>query len=104
FARYFLAVVPLPMSETMVAVLALAVLTGINCANLRAGNKTQSLFMVLKVIAIVGIIGCGVAIMAHGTGSDSMSGTMPAHPYRALAAAFTPVMFAYGMANRELCS
>ena len=96
FARYFLAVVPLPVSETTIAVLALALLTGINCANLRAGNKTQSLFMVLKVIAIVAIIGCGVAIMAHGTGSDTMKGTVPPHPWRALAAAFTPVMFAYG--------
>ena len=96
FARYFLAVVPMPLSETTVAVLALALLTGINCANLRAGNRTQSLFMVLKVVAIVAIIGCGVAIMAHGNGSDTMSGTMPGRPWRALAAAFTPVMFAYG--------
>ncbi|MEO7103592.1 MAG: amino acid permease [Gemmatimonadaceae bacterium] len=96
FARYFLAVVPLHASETTVAVLALAVLTGINCANLKAGNRTQSLFMVLKVIALVAIIGCGVAIMAHGSGSTTMAGTMPEHPWRALAAAFTPVMFAYG--------
>jgi APA family basic amino acid/polyamine antiporter len=96
FARYFLAVVPLHLSETAVAVLALALLTGINCANLKAGNRTQSLFMVLKVVALVGIIGCGVAIMAHGTGSETMSGTMPQRPWRALAAAFTPVMFAYG--------
>ncbi|MFI5239886.1 MAG: amino acid permease, partial [Gemmatimonadales bacterium] len=96
FARYFLAVVPLKLSETTVAVLALALLTGINCANLKAGNRTQSLFMVLKVIALVAIIGCGIAIMTHGTGSTTMTGTMPEHPWRALAAAFTPVMFAYG--------
>lgn len=96
FARYFLAVVPLHVSETTVAVLALALLTGINCANLKAGNKTQSIFMVIKVVALVAIIGCGVAIMAHGTGSTTMAGTMPEHPWRALAAAFTPVMFAYG--------
>ena len=96
FARYFLAVVPLKLSETTVAVLALALLTGINCANLKAGNRTQSLFMVLKVIALVAIIGCGIAIMSHGTGSTTMTGTMPEHPWRALAAAFTPVMFAYG--------
>ncbi|MEO7041992.1 MAG: amino acid permease [Gemmatimonadaceae bacterium] len=96
FARYFLAVVPLHLSETTVAVLALALLTGINCANLKAGNRTQSLFMVLKVVALVAIIGCGVAIMAHGSGSKTMEGTPPEHPWRALAAAFTPVMFAYG--------
>lgn len=96
FARYFLAVVPLRLSETTVAIFALALLTGINCANLRAGNRTQSLFMVLKVIAIVGIIGCGVAIMAHGDGSPAMRGAAPANPWGAIAAAFTPVMFAYG--------
>lgn len=96
FARYFLVVVPVHLSETTVAILALALLTGINCANLRAGNKTQSLFMVLKVVAIVAIIGCGIAIVAHGNGSDTMKGTMPERPWRALAAAFTPVMFAYG--------
>jgi APA family basic amino acid/polyamine antiporter len=96
FARYFLAVVPLHLSETTVAVLALAILTGINCANLKAGNKTQSVFMVLKVIALVAIIGCGVAIMARGTGSTTMAGTISENPWRALAAAFTPVMFAYG--------
>jgi APA family basic amino acid/polyamine antiporter len=96
FARYFLAVVPLRLSETTVAVLALALLTGINCANLKAGNRTQSLFMVLKVVAIVGIIGCGVAIMLQGAASDTMAGTMPDRPWRGMAAAFTPVMFAYG--------
>lgn len=96
FARYFLALVPLPLSESMVAVLALAVLTAINCANFRAGNLAQSLFMVLKIIAIVGVIGCGVAILARGGGSANMRGTMPEHAWAALAAALTPVMFAYG--------
>ena len=96
FARYFLAVVPLPLSETVVAVMALAILTGINCANLKAGNRTQSLFMVLKVVAIVAIIGCGVAIMVRGTGSTEMRGAVSVSPWRGIAAAFTPVMFAYG--------
>ncbi|HEV2643469.1 MAG TPA: amino acid permease [Candidatus Elarobacter sp.] len=96
FARYFLALVPLPLSESMVAVLALAVLTAINCVNFRAGNFAQSLFMVLKIVAIVGVIGCGVFILTRGTGSPDMRGTMPAHPWAAMGAALTPVMFAYG--------
>ena len=37
FARYFLALVPLPALGLVVATLALAILTAINCANLRAG-------------------------------------------------------------------
>lgn len=97
FARYFLAVVPVPLSDSMVAVLALALLTGINCANLRAGNMAQSFFMVLKIAAIVSLIGCGVVILARGTGNvTGMAGVTPVHPWIALGAALTPVMFAYG--------
>ncbi len=97
FARYFLAVVPLPLSESAVAVLALALLTGINCANLRAGNMAQSLFMVLKIAAIVSLIGCGIVVLARGPGStNSMTGSVAQHPWIALGAALTPVMFAYG--------
>ena len=77
FARYFLAVVPLHVSETTVAVLALALLTGINCANLRAGNKTQSVFMVLKVIAIVAIIGCCARAAWHACRMFEWSSPFP---------------------------
>ncbi|MDQ6737834.1 MAG: amino acid permease, partial [Gemmatimonadota bacterium] len=38
----------------------------------------------------------GVAIMARGTGSTEMRGTVSMSPWRGIAAAFTPVMFAYG--------
>jgi APA family basic amino acid/polyamine antiporter len=96
FARYFLALVPLPLSESTVAVLALALLTAINCVNFRAGNRAQSLFMVLKIVAIIGVIGCGVAILARGSASTEMRGVVPTHPWAALGAALTPVMFAYG--------
>lgn len=96
FARYFLAIVPLPLSETAVAVLGLALLTAINCANLRAGNMAQSLFMVLKIAAIVSIVGGGVAILARGRAWTTTAGVAPAHPWIAIGAALTPVMFAYG--------
>lgn len=100
FARYFLAVVPLPMSETSIAVLALATLTAINCANLRAGNAAQRIFMVLKIAAIGTIIGCGIVILGRG-GSGVPDAAMtsvqaPFKPWVAVAAALTPVMFAYG--------
>ncbi len=97
FARYFLAVVPLPMSETAVAVLALAILTGLNCASLRAGNLSQSTFMVLKIAAIVAVIGCGVMILTRGSpNAAAMRGHMPVNAWVAFGAALTPVMFAYG--------
>lgn len=97
FARYFLAVVPLPMSESTVAVLGLAILTGLNCANLQAGNVAQRTFMVLKIAAIVAIIGCGIVILARGGGGSTMSvASASGSRWLLVAGALTPVMFAYG--------
>ena len=73
FARYFLALVPLPVSDSVVATLALAILTAINCVNLRAGNLAQSTFMVLKIAAIVAIVGCGAVLLVRGDGARSRS-------------------------------
>ena len=43
FARYLGELVPLPLPEAAVAVLALAVLTAVNCLGVRAGSGVQSL-------------------------------------------------------------
>ncbi len=111
FARYFRGIVPMPVSDSVVAVVALALITGINCAGLRAGNTAQRTFMLLKIAAIVSIVGCGIVAFLHGgmrgpvgapplvlgtttggvAGTSSWSGGV-----YALLAALTPVMFAYG--------
>src|SRR4029079_12898111 len=66
FALYFLELVHVPLSDAMVAVLALASLTVINCLGVRAGSTVQSLLMVLKIVAILALIVCGLYPLARG--------------------------------------
>lgn len=101
FARYFLELTNLPVADWMVAVLALGSLTVINCLGVRAGGSVQSLLMVLKIIAILALILCGLFLV----GPQSRSGVAPGgfldRPVSfdlltAIGAAMVPVLFAYG--------
>ncbi len=109
FARYFLELTHLPIGEGLVAVLALAALTVINCLGVRAGGSVQSVLMVLKIAAIVALIGCGLYLLLPGTitpasqgvsvgGSqtDAAFGSGPFGFLTMIGAAMVPVLFAYG--------
>jgi APA family basic amino acid/polyamine antiporter len=101
FARYFLAIVPLGVPDRVVAVAAIAALTIVNCVGLRAGNAAQRTFMLLKIAAIFAVIMCGVVVLARGFGATTTLSPAPVPAsapsgWLALAAAITPVMFAYG--------
>jgi basic amino acid/polyamine antiporter, APA family len=99
FARYFLDLAPLPLSEGMVASAVLLLLVAINCLGVRAGGTVQSSLMVLKIVAIaVLVIGGWWFAPAHpGFVSPTLTET-PESPslLAAIGAAMTPVMFAYG--------
>src|SRR5256886_6099708 len=60
FARYFLELINLRVADKVVAALALAALTVINCFGVRAGSSVQSFLMVLKILAILALIACGL--------------------------------------------
>src|SRR5215470_1727807 len=62
FARYFVEQARLPVSEGVVATVALTVLTAINCFGVKAGSNVQSAFMVLKTLAIAGLVFCGLFV------------------------------------------
>ena len=109
FARYLSGLVPLPIPEPAIAVILLAALTLINIAGVRAGSTVQSGFMLLKILAIVAWIACGLALAATRGGPGIVSGgetiSPPAPPPTpplslALAALFgaamVPVLFSYG--------
>src|ERR1051325_6526493 len=106
FARYFLELIPVPFSDAMVAVIALASLTVINCLGVRAGSTVQSFLMVLKIIAILALIVGGLYLLApHSTPGAISSGTggtgavlsRPSFNFlSAIGAAMVPVLFAYG--------
>ncbi len=101
FARYFLELTGFPITDWMVAILALASLTVINCLGVRAGSSVQSSLMVLKIIAISALILCGLFL----AGPQSASAVAPAgfldrpvsfNLLTAIGAAMVPVLFAYG--------
>lgn len=104
FARYFLELSNLPAAEWVVAAVALASLTVINCLGVRAGGSVQTFLMVLKIIAIASLIVCGLWV--GGTPPASSAGpSVESHLLdrpvsfdliTAIGAAMVPVLFAYG--------
>jgi len=108
FARYFLELTNAPVPDWLVAVIALAGLTVINCIGVRAGSTVQSLLMVLKILAIVALISCGLYLILRQLGFLSGSGTggigvvvggfgLPSFGFLStIGAAMVPVLFAYG--------
>jgi APA family basic amino acid/polyamine antiporter len=110
FAKYLCAIAGTQSNDASAAVIAaivLALLTIINCFGVRAGSTTQNLFMILKLIAIVALVVCGLTISRStnsgevatptavaSLGSTSLPSTMPL--LFAFGAALIPVVFAYG--------
>lgn len=112
FAKYFTELTRLPGSDWAsagIASVVLALLTIINCLGVRAGASVQSALMVLKIIAIVALIACGLFIAGHGSGSPVINPAddwkpppeylSPASNWQlitAFGAALVPVLFSYG--------
>ena len=98
FARYLSELVRLPLPEALVAVLALAALTAVNCTGVRAGSDVQSLLMVLKTVAILGLVATG--LVAFGGERVTLRPVLDRPPsfelVAAIGASLVPVLFAYG--------
>jgi APA family basic amino acid/polyamine antiporter len=100
FARYFLELTNSPVADWMVAALALGTLTVINCLGVHAGSTLQSLLMVLKILAILTLILCGLFLIgpqstAGGT-KRFLDRPLSFDLLTAVGAAMVPVLFAYG--------
>lgn len=97
FARYFLELTQIPLGGNQIAALALATLTLINCLGVRAGGTVQSLLMVLKILAILALIVCGLLLAApqpQETARIDQPFSLSLLP--AIGAAMVPVLFSYG--------
>src|SRR5438552_3342268 len=95
FGRYFCELFGLSIPEQLVATLALAILTTVNCLGVRAGSNVQSALMLIKLVAIVLLIGVGCFGPVR-TNSAGVELPTDSGGFAGLARALSPVLFAYG--------
>jgi len=99
FARYFLELTHAPLSDSAVAMIALGVLTIVNCLGVRTGSTVQSVLMVLKILAIVALIGCGLFLVTAqpAPANTALLGQPVSFDLiTAVGVAMVPVLFAFG--------
>ena len=102
FAKYVCALKHTQTSDNLAALLAalaLAVLTIINCFGVRAGSTTQNLFMILKLIAIAALVLFGLSVTSappSALARSTSSAPTLWNSLTAFGAALIPVQFAYG--------
>ena len=97
FARYFLELTHMRASEPLIGILALALLTVINCAGVKVGSGVQSALMVMKIAAIFGLIWIGFQFIHTPSAiGRPLLDRPPSSSLLAFGAAMIPVLFAYG--------
>lgn len=101
FARYFLQLTSLEVADWLIAAIALAVLTVINCLGVRAGSSVQNLFMILKIVALLSLIICGLWLIAPSQTADTAGIAIVSLGFglgslTTIGAAMVPILFAYG--------
>src|SRR5437868_10906353 len=97
FASYFRALTGVAWNGSVIAAVVLFGLTGINCLGARAGSNVQSVFMLLRIAAIAGLVAFGFAL----GGGSLKSEPLPVPPFSfgvlaGIGSAMIPVAFAYG--------
>jgi len=92
FARYLIELTGMHAPEWLVGAAALGVLTVINCLGVKTGGRTQSMLMVMKIVAIAALVIAGLALTRpHATISTTETTSLAS-----FGAAMIPVLFAYG--------
>ena len=98
FARYFLELTGWPVSEKLIAVATITLLTGVNCLGVKAGSRVQSVLMLLKIGAIATLILAGLFLVRapYPTAHPVLDRAPSFDLLAALGAAMVPVLFAFG--------
>ena len=98
FARYFLELTNWPVSERLVAIVTIFLLTVVNCLGVRAGSRVQSVLMLLKIGAIATLILAGLFLVrAPYPVTHPVLDRQPSLDLvTAMGAAMVPVLFAFG--------
>jgi APA family basic amino acid/polyamine antiporter len=98
FARYFLELTGWSVSERVVAIVTIVLLTTINCLGVRAGSRVQSILMVLKIGAIATLILAGLFLIRspYPVLHPALDRPPSFDLVTAIGAAMVPVLFAFG--------
>jgi len=95
FAQYLLRALDSTAATTPLAVLAIVLVSAVNYVGVRPGSRVLNVFVALKVLALVALIGAGLLLPAA---SPSVQPAAPSGSVTVMAfgAALVPIMFSYG--------
>jgi APA family basic amino acid/polyamine antiporter len=107
FAKYFSVISHGAVSEKFIAVAVVLIFTVVNCLGVRAGGGVQSVFMLLRIVAIAMIVVCGARLLfwpvgwpavqaAHTAWSPLVDRPLSFDLLTVFGATMIPVLFAYG--------
>jgi APA family basic amino acid/polyamine antiporter len=103
FAKYFRVFSHGAVSEKFIAVAVVLLFTVVNCLGVRAGGGVQSVFMLLRIVAIAMIVACGVRLIfwpppnaAHAAWFPLLDRPLSFDLLTVFGATMIPVLFAYG--------
>jgi len=94
FARYFVELTGFQVRDWVVATVALAVLTLINCFGVKTGGRTQSALMVMKIVTICVLVIVGWALTQKHANLTTVADR--SWSLTSFGTAMVPVLFAYG--------
>jgi APA family basic amino acid/polyamine antiporter len=92
-AKYLMELTHLHAEDWLIAAIAIAILTIINCLGVKAGARTQSGFMVMKIAAITALIVAAFTVTRSPTPAIPVARDWS---WSSFGAAMVPVAFAYG--------
>jgi basic amino acid/polyamine antiporter, APA family len=98
FARYFIELTGLPVSEMGVVISTITVLTLINCLGVKPGSRVQSVLMLLKIGAIACLVAAGLFFVREPQPlfHPILDRPLSVDLITAIGAAMVPVIFSYG--------
>jgi basic amino acid/polyamine antiporter, APA family len=98
FARYFIELTGLPVSEMGVVISTIAVLTVVNCLGVKPGSRVQSVLMLLKIGAILCLVAAGLFFVREPQPlfHPILDRPLSVDLITAIGAAMVPVIFSYG--------
>lgn len=98
FARYFLELTHLAVSEHCVVVGTIAVLTAVNCLGVKPGSRVQSVLMIFKIAALACLVAAGLFLVRkpHPLLHPVLDRPPSFDLLTAIGAAMVPVLFSYG--------